>query len=92
MVGVFDRSHYEDVLIGRVHELADAKEIERRYAAINEWEKDLVDGGTVVIKCMLHMSFEKQRERLQARLDDPDKRWKFKPADIDEREHWDDYQ
>ena len=92
MVGVFDRSHYEDVLVGRVHELADAKEIERRYAAINEWEKDLVDSGTVVIKCMLHMSFEKQRERLLARLDDPDKRWKFKPGDIDERAHWDDYQ
>src|SRR6188472_2734036 len=62
MVGVFDRSHYEDVLVGRVHELADAEEIERRYTAINEWEKELVDNGTVVIKCMLHLSFEKQRE------------------------------
>ena len=60
----FDRSHYEDVLIARVHELADEKEIERRYGAINEFEKRQVDDGTVVIKCMLHISFEKQQERL----------------------------
>jgi PPK2 family polyphosphate:nucleotide phosphotransferase len=92
MVGVFDRSHYEDVLVGRVHELADEKEIERRYGAINEWEKKLVDSGTVLIKCMLNMSYERQRERLLARLDDADKQWKFKPDDIDERERWADYQ
>jgi PPK2 family polyphosphate:nucleotide phosphotransferase len=91
MVGVFDRSHYEDVLVGRVHELADAEEIERRYDAINAWEKKLVDEGTVIIKCFLHMSYETQRERLQARLDDPDKQWKFHPSDIDERERWADY-
>ncbi len=92
MVGVFDRSHYEDVLIGRVHELADETEIERRYGAINEWEKKLVDSGTVLIKCMLNMSYERQGERLLARLDDPDKQWKFKPDDVDERERWADYQ
>ncbi len=92
MVGVFDRSHYEDVLVGRVRELADAQEIERRYDAINAWEKALVDEGTVVIKCLLHMSRDVQAERLMARLDDPDKQWKFHPNDIDERELWDDYQ
>ena len=72
MVGVFDRSHYEDVLVGRVRELADEKEIERRYDAINAFEKKLVDEGTVVLKCLLHISAETQRERLLARLDDPD--------------------
>jgi PPK2 family polyphosphate:nucleotide phosphotransferase len=92
MVGVFDRSHYEDVLVGRVRELADEQEIERRYDAINAWEKDLVDEGTVIIKCLLHMSRDVQRERLLARLDDPDKQWKFHPTDIDERQLWDDYQ
>lgn len=92
MVGVFDRSHYEDVLVGRVHQLADEKEIERRYDAINAWEKQLVDEGTVIIKCLLHMSYDVQRERLLARLDDPDKQWKFHPTDVDERRLWDDYQ
>lgn len=91
MVGVFDRSHYEDVLVGRVRELADEKEIERRYDAINEWEKKLVDDGTVLLKCMLHISPETQKERLIARLDDPEKQWKFKPGDVDERRLWRDY-
>jgi len=92
VIGAFDRSHYEDVLIGRVHGLADDAEVERRYGAINDFEKGLVDDGTVVIKCMLHISAEKQKERLLARLDDPEKQWKFKPADVDERAHWRDYQ
>ncbi|MCW2761032.1 MAG: phosphate--nucleotide phosphotransferase, partial [Marmoricola sp.] len=92
LVGVFDRSHYEDVLIARVHALAEEKEIERRYGAINDFEKRLVDDSTVVIKCMLHVSPEKQQERLQARLDDPEKQWKFKPEDVDERALWRDYQ
>jgi PPK2 family polyphosphate:nucleotide phosphotransferase len=92
MVGVFDRSHYEDVLVARVHELVDEGEIERRYTAINDFENRLVDSGTVVLKCMLHVSSEKQRERLLARLDDPDKQWKFKPDDVDERAHWAEYQ
>ncbi len=91
MVGVFDRSHYEDVLVVRVHELAEAAEIERRYGAINAWEQSLVDSGTVVIKCMLHMSYAEQKERLSARLEDPDKQWKFKPDDLDERARWADY-
>ncbi len=91
-IGVFDRSHYEDVLVARVHELADADEIERRYDAINAWEKKLVDDGTVVIKCMLHLSAEEQRQRLLARLEDDDKQWKFKPHDVDERARWEDYE
>ena len=91
VVGVFDRSHYEDVLVARVHELAQEAEIERRYGAINDFENQLVDDGTVILKCMLHVSYEKQRERLLARLDEPEKQWKFKPDDVDERAHWDDY-
>jgi len=87
-VGVFDRSHYEDVLIARVRELASPEEIERRYAAINDFEADLVAAGTVVVKCMLHVSAEEQKERLVARLDDPEKHWKFNPGDIDERSQW----
>ncbi len=92
MIGVFDRSHYEDVLIARVHDLAKPEEIERRYDAINEFEKRLVDQGTVVVKCMLHITVEEQKERLLARLDDHEKLWKFNPGDIDERRRWPDYQ
>ncbi len=90
-IGIFDRSHYEDVLVVKVHELAKPDEIERRYDAINDFEKRLVDEGTTLIKCMLHISADEQRERLLARLDDPTKQWKFKPGDVDERAHWDDY-
>ncbi len=91
-VGVFDRSHYEDVLIARVRELAPAEEIERRYDAINDWEDHLVASGTTVVKCMLHISAAEQKERLLARLDDPSKHWKFNPGDIDERTVRPDYQ
>jgi PPK2 family polyphosphate:nucleotide phosphotransferase len=91
-IGIFDRSHYEDVLVARVHELAPADEIERRYGAINTFEQRLVDSGTTILKCMLHISRDEQRDRLLARLDDPTKVWKFRPQDIDERGHWDDYQ
>ena len=92
MVGLFDRSHYEDVLVARVHELAPVEEIERRYAAINDFERRLADNGTTVVKCFLHISKDKQRRRLLERLDDPTKRWKFNPHDIDERAFWGDYQ
>ncbi len=92
MIGVFDRSHYEDVLIARVRELAPRREIAARYRAINAFEKRLVDEGTVVVKCMLHISAEEQRERLLARLDATDKLWKFNPGDIDERALWPAYQ
>ncbi|MGA8209996.1 MAG: polyphosphate kinase 2 family protein [Nocardioidaceae bacterium] len=92
IIGVFDRSHYEDVLIARVRELVPRREITSRYRQINEFEKQLVDEGTVVVKCMLHVSPEEQRERLLARLDEPDKLWKFNPGDVDERRLWPAYQ
>jgi PPK2 family polyphosphate:nucleotide phosphotransferase len=91
-IGVFDRSHYEDVLIVRVHELAEPATIESRYDQINEFEAGLVADGFVIIKCMLHVSAAEQRSRLLARLDNEDKYWKFNPGDIDERGHWRDYQ
>jgi PPK2 family polyphosphate:nucleotide phosphotransferase len=91
-VTIFDRSHYEDVLIARVHELAPKDEIEHRYDAINEFDKKLVDGGTRIVKLMLHISKEEQRARLLKRLNRPDKLWKFKPEDVDERQRWDEYQ
>ncbi len=90
-LGVFDRSHYEDVLIERVRSLAPADEIERRYGAINDFERDLVDNGTVVLKCMLHISPEEQKRRLLARLNDPKKYWKYNPGDLDERQLWAQY-
>jgi PPK2 family polyphosphate:nucleotide phosphotransferase len=92
MIGIFDRSHYEDVLIGRVRRLASAAEIERRYDAINTFEAALVAAGTTVIKCMLHISKREQGKRLLARLEDPTKHWKFNPGDLDERALWGDYQ
>ena len=85
VIGVFDRSHYEDVLIGRVRELAPAEEIERRYGAINEFEAELAASDTTIIKVMLHISAGEQKKRLQERLDRPEKHWKYNPADIDER-------
>ncbi|WP_017935204.1 PPK2 family polyphosphate kinase [Nocardioides sp. Iso805N] len=90
-LGVFDRSHYEDVLIGRVRKLAEPKEIERRYGAINDFEQRLVDEGTVIVKCLLHISPEEQKKRLLARLDDPSKHWKYNPGDVDERQLWSEY-
>lgn len=90
-IGVFDRSHYEDVLVGRVHHLADDAEITRRYHAIRDFERKLADEGTRIIKVMLHISPDEQYERLSERLDRPDKHWKFNPGDIDERLRWDEY-
>lgn len=92
IIGVFDRSHYEDVLVARVHALVPPEEIDARYDAINAFEQELVDGGTTVLKVFLHVSYDKQRERLLRRLARPDKHWKFNPADIDERARWDEYQ
>jgi PPK2 family polyphosphate:nucleotide phosphotransferase len=91
-IGIFDRSHYEDVLVVKVHGLAEPDEVERRYGAINDFERRLVEEGVSIVKCMLNISKEEQRERLLARLDDPTKLWKFKPEDVDERAHWDEYQ
>ena len=90
-IGIFNRSHYEDVLITRVHELAPRAVIERRYEQINDFEAGLVKSGTRVVKLCLHISYEEQRRRLIDRLDDPDKHWKFNEHDIDERAYWDDY-
>ncbi len=92
VLGVFDRSHYEDVLIVRVHDLVPPAEWEQRYDQINEFEKELVDNGTTVLKCFLDISFDVQRERLLRRLDRPDKHWKFNEADLDERARWSDYE
>ncbi|MEO6351866.1 MAG: PPK2 family polyphosphate kinase [Oxalobacteraceae bacterium] len=89
---IFNRSHYEDVLITRVHGWIDDKECLRRYAQIRDFERMLVESGTVLLKFFLHISKEEQKQRLQARIDDPDKHWKFDPQDLQERQHWDDYQ
>ena len=91
-IGVFNRSHYEDVLIVRVKELAPLDSIKKRYEHINDFETLLNDEGTRVIKFFLHISNEYQREQLQERLDTPEKLWKFSPADIPERMRWNDYQ
>jgi PPK2 family polyphosphate:nucleotide phosphotransferase len=91
MVGVFDRSHYEDVLIHRVHGWATPDEIKRRYVAINEFEARLTESGTKVVKVMLHISGEEQKARLLARLDNPAKHWKYNRGDLDERAFWQDY-
>jgi PPK2 family polyphosphate:nucleotide phosphotransferase len=90
-IGIFNRSQYEDVLIARVHKLAPANVIARRYGQINDFEKELVRGGTTIVKLCLNISYAEQRKRLLARLKDPDKRWKFSEHDIDERAYWDDY-
>jgi PPK2 family polyphosphate:nucleotide phosphotransferase len=91
MIGVFDRSHYEDVLIARVRSLTTPATLTRRYDAINRFEQKLVDSGTTVVKCMLHISPDEQKERLLARLDDPTKHWKYNPGDVDERSLWSHY-
>jgi PPK2 family polyphosphate:nucleotide phosphotransferase len=91
MLGVFDRSHYEDVLIARVRELAPAATIENRYGEIVDFENELADAGTTLVKVMLHISPDEQRRRLIARLDDPTKHWKYSPGDVDERQLWDGY-
>jgi len=90
-IGVFDRSHYEDVLIGRVRSLAPADEIERRYDAINAFEAEAAASGIRIIKVMLHISPDEQKARLMERLERPDKHWKYNPGDVDERLLWDDY-
>jgi PPK2 family polyphosphate:nucleotide phosphotransferase len=91
-IGIFNRSHYEDVIIARVHDLAKPPVIERRYGIINAFEKELVKRGTTIVKVCLHISYDEQRRRLLDRLRDPDKHWKFHETDIDERAYWDDYQ
>ncbi|WP_104062113.1 polyphosphate kinase 2 family protein [Arthrobacter sp. 4R501] len=91
MVGIFDRSHYEDVLIHRVHNWATPDEIKRRYRAINEFEARQTDAGTKIIKVMLNISKDEQKARLLARLDNPAKHWKYSSGDLKERAFWGDY-
>ena len=91
VIGVFDRSHYEDVLVPRVHGLVDDAELERRYAAINEFEQELTEDGTTILKCLLHISPDEQKKRLLSRLAQPSKHWKYNPHDVDERARWADY-
>jgi PPK2 family polyphosphate:nucleotide phosphotransferase len=90
-IGIFNRSHYEDVLIVRVHGLASKEVINRRYEEINAFEKYLSANGIAVVKFFLHISKDEQKERLQSRLDRPDKHWKFNAGDLAERKLWDDY-
>jgi PPK2 family polyphosphate:nucleotide phosphotransferase len=91
-VVVFNRSHYEDVLVVRVHNLVPKAVWRRRYDQINAFEEILAESGTVILKFFLHISKEEQRARLQARINDPTKRWKFQHGDREERKLWDDYQ
>ncbi|WP_327288233.1 PPK2 family polyphosphate kinase [Streptomyces sp. NBC_01198] len=91
-IGVFDRSHYEDVLITRVRELVPRATWSRRYSVINRFEQSLADDGVTVLKIFLHIGYEEQRKRLLARLDNPDKHWKFTESDIAERGLWPAYQ
>ncbi|HJW01596.1 MAG TPA: polyphosphate kinase 2 family protein [Arthrobacter sp.] len=91
MVGIFDRSHYEDVLIHRVHNWATPEEIKRRYRAINEFEARQTDAGTKILKVMLNISKDEQKARLLARLDNPAKHWKYSSGDLKERAFWNDY-
>lgn len=89
---IFNRSHYEDVLVVRVHDLVPPARWEKRYEHINNFEKLLADEGTTIIKFFLHISKDEQKERLEERLADPEKHWKFAKGDLAERERWDDYQ
>ena len=102
-IGIFNRSHYEEVLVVRVHpEHLERQKLpeeargpgvwDRRYREINDWERYLVDNGFKVVKLLLNISFEEQRQRFLARIDFPEKNWKFSPSDVQERRHWDDYQ
>ena len=92
MMAVFNRSHYEDVLVTRVHGLVKDKEAKRRFDHIRNFERLLLERGTLVVKFFLHISKEEQAQRLQARIDDPERRWKFSPSDLEERKLWDSYQ
>jgi PPK2 family polyphosphate:nucleotide phosphotransferase len=91
-IAIFNRSHYEDVLITVVQDLIDEKECKRRYQQILDFERMLTETGTMIVKLFLHISKDEQRQRLQERLDDPDKQWKFDPNDLVQRKKWDEYQ
>jgi PPK2 family polyphosphate:nucleotide phosphotransferase len=91
-IGVFNRSHYEDVLVVKVRGMKPKDVIEQRYEQINQFEKMLCENGVRILKCMLHISKDEQKIRLQERLDEPRKRWKFNAGDLEDRKLWDDFQ
>jgi PPK2 family polyphosphate:nucleotide phosphotransferase len=90
-IAIFNRSHYEDVLITRVNGWIDAAECKRRYRQINDFEKMLAETGTTILKFYLHISKDEQKKRLEERRDTPEKQWKFQPGDLAVRAKWDDY-
>jgi PPK2 family polyphosphate:nucleotide phosphotransferase len=90
-IGIFNRSHYEDVLVVRVHDIVPKAVWSKRFDQINAFEELLTSTGTTIVKLFLWIDKDEQRERFQARLDEPDKRWKFRLGDLDERKRWDDY-
>jgi PPK2 family polyphosphate:nucleotide phosphotransferase len=90
-IGIFNRSHYEDVLVVRVHKLVPKSVWEKRYAQINDFERMLTDSGTRIVKFLLYIDKDEQAKRFRERIDDKAKNWKFSPADLKEREHWDEY-
>jgi polyphosphate kinase 2 (PPK2 family) len=91
MIGIFNRSHYEDILVPRVHGEMGKAELRERYRQINDFERMLVENRTVILKFMLHVSRDEQRSRLQERLLDETKNWKFRVGDLDDRQHWDEF-
>ena len=91
MIGIFNRSHYEDILVPRVHGEIDKAKLRDRYRQINDFERHLVENDTVILKFMLHVSRDEQRARLQERLLDPTKNWKFRVGDLGDRQHWDEF-
>jgi PPK2 family polyphosphate:nucleotide phosphotransferase len=91
MIGIFNRSHYEDILVPRVHDLVPKHVWSARYQQINDFEEMLTANGVVILKFMLHISRDEQKRRLQERLDDPEKNWKFRVGDLDDRARWDDF-
>jgi len=91
MIGIFNRSHYEDILVPRVHGQLTKSELRDRYRQINDFERMLVENGTVILKFMLNVSRDEQRKRLEERLVDETKNWKFRLGDLDDRQHWDEF-
>lgn len=91
MIGIFNRSHYEDILVPRVHGLLDREALDERYRQVNDFERLLASSGVTILKFMLHVSRDEQRQRLQERIDDPSKNWKFRTGDLEDRAKWDDF-
>lgn len=91
-IGIFNRSHYEDVLVPRVHKLVPKEAWKARYDQINDFERMLTENGTMIVKLFLHISKDEQKRRFEERISEPHKHWKFNVADLEERKHWDEYQ